>query len=255
MMRSQVRKTGGMFFDLDDVKFIIDPGPGALVHAHALDLKPDKWNGIFLSHFHVDNCSDANTLIDCMKDPFLVAEQHCILPREKLKERLEYYPRITEYHSNIVKYLHPVKDKDSVAIGNMKISIAKAEHIAPAVGFMIKHPKIAIAYPGDGYYYDGQEKAYEGCDILILNVLVPKGENPDKKKHMSVDDAIKFLRAMKTKPKLAILQHLSFWMLRNNVFRQAKILQDATKTKVLIAEDFMELDLETLKTKILKVKV
>jgi len=254
MMHTQVRKTGGLFFDLDDVEFIIDPGPGALVHAHSLKLKPEAWNGVFVSHLHPDNCSDANVLLDGMKESFLVAEQHCILPKEKLKSRMDYYPCISVYHQKLVKYLYPVKHNDFVNIKNLEITVAKSNHSDPTVGFLIKHPKITIGYPADGFYYSGQEKHYEGCDLLILNVLVPKGEKPDEEKHMSVDDAIKFVKGMSAKPKLIVVQHLSFWMLRNNIWKQTKIIQDATKIRTIHAEDFMEVDLETFETKILKAK-
>jgi ribonuclease BN (tRNA processing enzyme) len=255
MMQAQVRKTGGLFFDLDDVKFILDPGPGALVHAHALDLQPDKWNGILLSHLHVDNSSDVNVLLDGMTNPFLVAEEHCILPKEKLKEKKsDYYPCVTAYHQKLVKELHPVKHGDTAKIGSLEIKAFRAVHTDPAVGFLIKHGKITIGYPADTCYYKGQEKHYEGCDVMIFNILVPKGQKPDMQKHMAVDDAITFIRAMQNKPKLIVMQHLSFWMMRSNLFKQAKILKDATKIEVLVPEDFMELDLGNFSTKILKPK-
>jgi ribonuclease BN (tRNA processing enzyme) len=253
MMQSQVRKTGGIFFDLEGAKFIVDPGPGSLVHAHSLKLEPEKWNGVMLSHYHVDNACDSNALLDGMKDPFLVAEEHCILPREKFKKKFNYYPCITPYHQKLVKQLHPVKNSDSVSVGSMKVTAVKAVHDDPCVGFVIKHPKITVGYAADGIYYKGQEKAYEGCDVLILNVIVPKGQKPEINKHMSVDGAIEFVRSMEKKPKLIVVHHLSFWMLRSNIFKQIKIIQDATKVRTINSEDFMELDLEKLTTRILSI--
>lgn len=260
VMQAQVRRTGGLFFDLDDVKFIVDPGPGALVHAHALGLNPDKWNGVFVSHLHPDNCSDANVLLDGMKEPFLVAEEHCVLPMEKLKSKrngkknFHWYPIVSYYHQNFAKHLHPVKHKDVVNVAGLAVNVYKSLHYDPTVGFFIKHQKIKIGYPADGPYYKGQEKHYDGCDVLILNILIPKGKKPLERKHMSVDDAIRFVNGMKSKPKVVIMQHFSFWMLRSNIWKQSKILQDATKVRVIHAEDFMEVDLKTFETRILKPK-
>ncbi len=255
VMFSQVRKTGGLFFDLDDVRFIIDPGPGALVHAQNMGLKPDKWNGIFISHLHPDNCSDANVLIDGMKEPFLVAEEHCMLPMDKIKgrkgKRFKWYPVVSYYHQNLVKQPHPVKHKDKVKVNNMEICAFRSDHYDPTVGFMINHPKIKIGYPADGPYYKGHEKYYDGCDVLVLNILVPKGKKPMERKHMSIDEAILLVNRMKNKPRAIVMQHFSFWMMRSNLWKQAKILQDATKVKVINAEDFMEVDLETFETKML----
>ena len=73
VMFSQSRKTGGLFFDLG-TKFIVDPGPGSLVHAVALGLQPEKWNGVVLSHYHIDHSTDANVFLDGLKEPFLIAE-------------------------------------------------------------------------------------------------------------------------------------------------------------------------------------
>lgn len=253
VMFTQVRKTGGLFFDLDDVKFVIDPGPGALIYSQALKLKPEKWDGIFLSHLHVDNSADANVLLDGMESSFLVAEQHCILPKEKTKDKtFDYFPCITHYHQEKVKDLYPVKSGDNIKVRGMEITAVKSDHSCPTTGFVINHPKIKLGYLADGYYYRGQERHFEGCDIIIFNILVPKGQEPDEVRHMSIDDAIVFLKAMNKKPKLAIIQHFSFWMIRNNLFKQRKILEDATKVRTIDAEDFMELDLEKFTTKVLK---
>jgi ribonuclease BN (tRNA processing enzyme) len=265
VMFSQVRATGGLLFDLDDVKFIIDPGPGSLVNARALGLDVGKWNGVLVSHLHPDNCSDANVLLDGMKEPFVVAEEHCILPMGKIKSKnkakprggakgFQWYPVISYYHQNNAESVHAVKHRDRIKVRNLEIEAYHSEHYDPTVGFVVAHPKIKIGYPADGPYYAGQEKHYDGCDVLILNVLVPKGKKPVERKHMSVDDAIKLVNGMQKKPRLIVMQHFSFWILRNNVWKQAKILQDATKVRVLHAEDFMELDLGNFNTNILKKK-
>lgn len=123
-----------------------------------------------------------------------------------------------------------------------------SEHYDPTVGFVIKHPKIKIGYTSDGCYYPGQENYYNGCDILILNVLVPKGKESITKKHMSIDDAIKLIKAIEKKPRLVVVQHFSFWMLQNNIFKQVKILKDTAKIPVIQAEDSMGIDMETLKS-------
>jgi ribonuclease BN (tRNA processing enzyme) len=243
MMSSQVRKTGGMFFDMDDVRFILDPGPGSLVNARSVKLTPEKWDGILLSHLHIDHCTDANVYIDCMKEPVVVAGESCIVPKKGRS-----YPCITQHHQKMAKVLKPMKHKDTAMIGPAQVTAYESKHYDSVVGFRIKHPKITIGYPSDGIYYAGQEKFYEGCDVLILNILIPKGMEPDRKVHMSIDDAIRLVRAMEKKPRLIF----SFWMFQNNISKQAKILQDATKVPVIHAEDFMEIDLSTMKSRILK---
>lgn len=258
---SQVRKTGGIFVELDGLKFIIDPGPGSLIFSRFLGLEPEKWDGILLSHYHIDQSSDANALIDGMKDPapvgeevakeiFLIAEEHCI----RMKKDLDEYPRISKFHQKLVKTLHAVRPGEVISLGKIKVKTTKTEHGAPNVGFMISG-SLRIGYPSDGIYFSGQEKYFDGCDILILNVPVPKGGESRLKVYMSVDDAIRLVKSINNKPKLVVLTHFSPWMLRSNLFKQAKIMQDATGVKTIFAEDFMEVNISNFQTRILALKI
>jgi ribonuclease BN (tRNA processing enzyme) len=235
VMLAQARKTGGIFAELVGKKFIIDPGPGALVNAREIKLNPESWNGLLLSHLHPDNASDANALLDGMKEPFIVAEEHCLKPSK------EYYPVVSKYHQKKAN-VYAVKAGDKVKIDDLDILVTKADHYDPTVGFVIKGSK-TIGYAADGTYYRGQEKYFSDCDLLILNVLVPSGKKSEPHRHMSVEDAIAMVKRIKKKPKLAVIQHFSFWMLRANVYAQAKIIEKETGIKTIAAEDFMKLDL------------
>ncbi len=243
MMIAQVRKTGGLFFDMGKTKFIVDPGPGALVHAVNLGLRPDTWKGLLLSHFHIDHSADANALLDGLKDPFLVAEEHCF-PDYKGKEK-GIFRCIAPYHVEKSKS-YSVKPGDKVKINQIEFQAIKADHYDPVVGFRISGEGFDVGYTSDGAYYKGMEKYYDGCKILIINVVIPKGGEAKRSGYMSVDGIITLLRAMEKKPQLVILTHFSFWFMRSNLWKQEKIIQDATKVKTIHAEDFMALDLETL---------
>ncbi len=248
VMFTQARKTGGIYFELGK-RFILDPGPGSLVYSQKLGLKPEKWDGMLVSHKHPDHCTDADALIDGMardRRPFLVAEEHCLEPKDGM------YPCISEYHKRISD-TRAVKPGERVEIDSMEIAVNKADHYSPTVGFTFFCDNLRVGYASDGAYYKGQEKGYEGCSILILNVLTPKHRRLTKR-HMSTEEAIELVNKMKKKPELVIITHFSFWMLRANVWAQAKLLEKATGVKAIPAEDFMELDLETLKTRKLRAK-
>lgn len=260
MMIAQVRKTGGIFFDLDKTKFILDPGPGSLVHAVALGLSPEKWNGVLLSHLHPDHAADVNAYLDGIPNPFLVAEEHCLIEKKKLergkekKSDFDYFPCVTAYHQEKSR-THPVKDGSVVEVDGLKISAFRAAHYIPVVGFRIKGERpdskgivqqFDIGYTSDGEYYKGMEKRYDGCKVLIINVVIPKGGEAKRPGYMSVDGIITMLKAMKERPQLVILTHFSFWFMRSNLWKQEKIIQDATKVRTIHAEDFMSVNLETL---------
>jgi len=268
MMFHQTRRSGGLYFEFDEAgrdfkgkkdpfKFILDPGPGALIFSHALGLRPDELNGVVLTHYHTDHSSDANALLDGMNKPFLIAEEHCIKTKNELKSKKkdEHIPCISLYHRDNVKNLHAVKHGQIIKLESVKFYAAKTKHYAPTVGYKIKTDKYTIGYVGDGAYYSGQEKFYEGCDVLILNVLVPKGMDRWKDIHMNVDDAINLVKNINDKPRLIIVQHLTALMLRSNIFRQCKLIKDATKVETIHADDFMQLNLRDLTIKKYNVKI
>lgn len=245
---SQVRATGGLHLLLDNISILIDPGPGSLVWLRNMKLKEPEL--LLLSHLHIDHSSDVNIYLDGMKNPRIIAEKHCLEFSEK------YYPCLSKYHQNIAKFIKSVEGGEVISgeemklkKGDIKILAIKSEHHAPCVGFKIIGSK-SIGYPSDGIYYEGQENNFENCDLIIFNVLIPYDFNRDnsEKKHMSVKDVINFLNSMKgeAKPKLAVLHHFSFNMLRSNVYKQSKIVEEKTKIKTIPARDFMQIDLDTL---------
>ncbi|MBI4895997.1 MAG: MBL fold metallo-hydrolase [Candidatus Aenigmarchaeota archaeon] len=258
VMTDQLRKTGGLFFEIennttDPLRFSLDPGPGALVHAVSLGLRHDKWDGVVLTHFHPDHATDANALLDGMEKPFLIAEEHCLIEANKLKGTFkDYVPCIFPYHQEKANPCKPVKDKDTITIRGVEFSAHKAKHDVPTMGYRITAKGVDIGYPGDGEYYQGQQSHYDGCRVLILNTLIPKGKTVHINKHMSVDEAITFVNQMSLKPQLIVFNHLSHWMLRGNLWKQTRIMEEATGVKTIAADDFMELDLTTLKTRKLR---
>ena len=54
MVTRQLRASGGIWFELDDAKFLLDPGPGSLVKCLTSRPKKDPLtlDGIILSHRH-----------------------------------------------------------------------------------------------------------------------------------------------------------------------------------------------------------
>lgn len=270
VMSTQERKTGGMYFEYDGLKFILDPGPGSLVNSRMIGLEPDKWDGVLLSHMHPDHSTDVNVYLDGMvrnlnltpknrdeeieklskadaKKPFLITEETCV----KLTEK--FYPCVSKYHQSLSR-VSILKADESKTIGSVKFTAVRADHYAPTIGFTIEGTR-KIGYSSDGTYYSGQEKAFEGCDLLILNVLVPKGSDSEKGWHMSVDEAMNLVNKIKQKPKIVVLQHLSLWMIRSNLFKQCKIMTDTTKIKTIAADDFLEINLDNLNERnVLKTK-
>lgn len=242
MVFSQERKSGGLLLELDGKRLLVDPGPGSLVHMQSLKLSPEKLDAVLLSHIHLDHSTDANAVLDGMEKPLLVAEEHCV----RKKPDFDDWPRVSKYHQKKAQ-VFAVSPDTGASVGSIRIDATKTNHTCPCVGFVVGG-SVRIGYASDGVYFKGQEKYFEGCDVLVLNVHVPKGHE-SMEKYMSVDDAVLFLRALRKKPRLIVITHISQFMIRANLWRQIKIISESTGCNVMFAEDFMELDLNSLETK------
>lgn len=242
MVFSQERRSGGMLLELDGKRIAIDPGPGSLVNMQQLKLQPEKIDAVMVSHTHVDHCSDANILLDGIEKPVVVAEEHCV----RKKADYDEWPKISRHHQKKSEVFALNADQ-SAQIGSLGITATKANHSCPCIGFVITGSR-KIGYASDGIYYKGQEKYFDGCDLLVLNIHLPKGSEIVGK-YMSVDDAILLLKAMKKKPALTVISHISTLMVRANLWRQVKIIQESTGASVIFAEDFMEIDLDNVQAK------
>ena len=86
---------------------------------------------------------------------------------------------------------------------------------------------------------------------MVVNTAVPMGSeisasNKFPKHHMSIKDLITLLKNMEQKPRLTIIDRLSGFMIRANIWKQVKIAQDAAKCRIISSEDSMEIDLDDL---------
>ncbi len=232
-MLKQTIKTSSLYFELDRLKFILDPGPGTIVNANNLKINLLELNGLIVTHPHPDHYADANCLIDSLrkKGTFLIAGKKCLF------ESNPYYPCINKFQQTIPEKTFAVEHKDKIKINNITFEAIKNNHLDCGLGMKILGKK-RIGYVGDGDIR-GLEEFYKNMDILIFNVLIPHGKPTIQNLHTSVDNVIEFLRI--TKPRKAVIQHFSEEMIKANVEKQAKIIQEASGIEVAAAKDGMSL--------------
>jgi ribonuclease BN (tRNA processing enzyme) len=239
-MIAQLVPTNSIYVELDDLNFLIDPGPGTLINAKIHDVNLLNLNGVFVSHLHQDHSGDANVAVTALgkNDPsFLVAEEHCLMESDK------YYPCIGKWQQAIPHKLVPIEPGEHTEVGSLKVKAVECRHYDPCVGFVIQGSK-TLGYLGDGAYYENQEKEYDKCDVLIFNVMDPRGFERVPY-HMSVDGVIEILNQIK--PKTSFITHYSYQMLRANPIDQAKIIEDETGVKTEAAMPGLEINLDNFK--------
>jgi len=239
-MITQKRRTGGIRILSDKLNVHLDPGPGALVYSLQKGLDPQKIGAILVSHSHPDHANDAGVLIEAMshgtrKKRGLLAAAHSVLFGSDVCER-----SITNYHQKMPEKVVDVRPRTEFEVGDLEIQATRARHSDPdAVGFRFRTRDYGdLAYTSDSEYFDGLDKYYEGVRLLLLCVLRPSGR--PLKGHMTTDDALKIVEAVK--PEMAIMTHFGMEM----IFKartEAQIIEKRTGIPTKPAADGMRVSL------------
>jgi len=229
----QIRKSGGIWFHLGGKTFVIDPGPGALIHALKNKINISKVDGIFLSHRHLDHCADINSVMESM----VISSKHSkylLAPSAALDED----PVVLQYNRDKFNILY-LKEYTDYYIDGLTISTKLTHlHTTPTFGAVFKSNNYSFAYIADTLYTDRLAIDYK-ADVVIVNTVF-KNQMPGFM-HLSANDMYAFLEIFK--PKLLILTHFGMGFLNENPYALANEISQKTKTKVVAAWDNMVLNL------------
>ncbi|MBW2965848.1 hypothetical protein KY342_01955 [Candidatus Woesearchaeota archaeon] len=233
----QIRSSGGIILKTDDLQFHIDPGPGALVNATKNDINIRANTAVFVSSAHINHCNDVNAVVDTMtyggldKRGVLVSNQTVVNGTEKIK------PYLTDFHRNCLERIIVLSPGQKLAIEDVEVDaiFTKNSFDKNAIGFKFYTPDIVLGYMSNTEYSKELIKEYQGCDILILNVLNPGEEKAEGS--LNTYEAKKLI--VKINPKLAILQHFGVRMIKADPLYEAREIQKLTGIQVLSAKDGM----------------
>ena len=238
VVTKQLRKSGGIYLNLDNTKVLIDPGPGSLIRClnSKPKIMPHELDGIILTHRHIDHSNDINIMIEAMTNGGFNKKGIVFAPDDSLKND----PVILMYLRDYLNKIEILKEKKNYSIGNIRFETpVKHLHGVETYGLNIFGEKNKISIISDTKYFNGLEKFYNG-DILIINVVLL--ENHDNIMHLSIEDAEKIIRI--NKPKLSIITHFGMNVIRNKPWEIANIISQNTKTKVIAASDGMSINID-----------
>jgi len=243
----QLRSTAGIYAELAGQKIYLDPGPGALVKSCAQKISLQKLDAILVSHNHIDHTNDAAVLLEAMthgtreKRGILAAPTSVLEGEDKA---------ISFYHQGLAEKKLTLKPGDEFNIDKLKITVTPTEHTDKAgIGFIF-HAEKTISYLSDTNYTKKVSQHHKDSDIIILNCVYLKWDeskaNGYEKKHMDVDDCIKFITDIK--PKVAILNHFGMGIIRYGAWKIAEDIEKKTGIRTVAANDNQIFDLENGKT-------
>jgi phosphoribosyl 1,2-cyclic phosphodiesterase len=233
---NQMRKSGGFWLKLDDVNILHDPGPGSLVMAHKLGLRPRDLDAIILSHRHIDHSNDVNVMTEAMTGGGFNPRGRLIVP----SDCLDPDPVILQYVRPFVEINEITKGMEvTIKEVNLKFPI-KNLHPVDTYGVIYTFKSGRLGYIPDTEYFPELVQAYGGVDYLIINVVRMK---TDKRiRHLNMYEASELIG--KIRPQKAILTHFGLQVLKSFPERQSRLISEKTGVEVIAAHDGMTVDFD-----------
>jgi len=237
----QARSTGGFLIEHGDSRIHVDPGPGALTNMCQIGYDLRKTDAIIVSHCHPDHYSDAQVVIEGMTYGGWRRRGEVYGSVSVMEGYKGLGPMMSDYHKGLPERTFVLRPGDEYDIAGLKTRIMKADHSDPTnIGFKFETEFGTISYVSDTYYSDEIAEQYKGTRVLLLPITTPSGNRING--HLCTDDAIPFLNIVK--PELCIFIHLGIVILKQDPYKQAKMVEDATGIRTIVGEDLMTLDVK-----------
>ncbi|HEC89865.1 MAG TPA: MBL fold metallo-hydrolase, partial [Thermoplasmatales archaeon] len=223
----QVRRSGGLWLDLEDVKILFDPGPGSLVRCLSSKpkLDPRHLDAIILSHRHIDHSNDVNIMIEAMTNGGNKKRGILFAPSDALDED----PVVLYHFREHLERIERLRKSGEYKIRDLSFKTpVKHIHSVETYGFNFYTRENVISIITDTKYFDGLEKFYPG-NILILNVVLLKSK--DHILHLSLEDAERIIE--NNQPEVAVLTHFGMTMIKAKPWKLAEDLSKKIGVKVV----------------------
>lgn len=232
------RGSSGYLLRSAGLDVLLDCGNGSvwkLGKAGANHLEIDH---VFITHFHPDHTSDLIPLLFATRYPY----------GEKRKKLLRIWgPEgfggfADKLRSAYGAWVEP--DLVEIAeigsgrtLGGLAIETFRTAHTENSVGYAIRSEGKKIVYTGDTGYFAGLQKLAREADLFITECALPDTEK--MKVHMTPSDIAKILRG--AAPAKIVLSHLYSSMDGINLPEEIRKLSANTTTRIIVAEDMMEI--------------
>jgi len=234
VVNKQIRSSGGIILQLEDIQFHLDPGPGSLVKAKDYGINPHHTTVVLISQKGIIRCNDLNVVIDAMTHSGIEHRGLILGSKSVLQGTDGDHPFLTRYHQSLVERIMPLEKNHKVGLELIEINAIPTKHSdETAIGFKFFCPKFTLSYSGDTELTAELLESLVGTDILILNVL-----NPGKKKSdnsLNTQDVIKIVSHVQ--PKLAILTSFGLDMIKADPLEEAREVQRVTGIQTICAQD------------------
>ena len=243
IVSTQMISTAGFVMMLDGKQVFVDPGPGALLRSKLCGVQASRTDIIFVSHHHLDHANDVNAIIDAMTLGGINQKGVLIGTSTLINGTENESPMLNKAYQKYLKECFALKPGDKLKVGDLNFTAAQTQHECENLGFVIDTKSGKIGYTSDTAPFEGLAKQYEGCDLLIVNVLKPGSQK--WKTHLCSDDVVSILKEVK--PKLAVIRGYGAKMVKAHPTYEAREIQKRSGVQTVAAYDGMRLDLDFAK--------
>lgn len=238
MVASQVLASGGIWLEMDGTQIMVDPGPGAIVHATQRKLNPEKLSAIIMSHRHLDHSADANIMVEAMIRGGFRPHGRLLAP----SDALNYEPVVYSYLKPLLDSVDLLEAGKSYAINGVTVTTpVRHIHGVETYGMIFRTATHSVAYIADTKFFPELGRAYSG-KVLIINALMTNRDWPVD--HLSVYDAERLITEIK--PEVAIMTHFGMRLWQTGPNKVASEVAAHTGSRVIAARDGMQFDLNRL---------
>ncbi len=231
----QSRATGGVIFNTSEEQIHIDPGPGALLRAKEYDVNLWNTSVVCLTHKHFDHVNDAPAVLEILrmkkKKGVLLASKSCFE---------EIVPKHLKDEISIVVLKRGSKVKIN---NNLMVEATGTKHgDSDGIGLKFKTINYGISFVSDTGYYADLSKEHKDSDILVINLMKPKGYESEK--HLCYSGAKRLLQEVK--PRACVITHFGIKALKSGPLDLARELERETGIRTVAATDGAKMSIQNL---------
>lgn len=234
------RVQSGILVEADDFTILIDVGSGVLHRLTQLEFDIIKLDAVFISHFHIDHCSD-----------FLTLFQSLWLSGYDKPLQLYAPPNVTEWSRGVRDIAFPylreklglgiqkLKANDLVYLGPFTIATCPTTHGSmQTLAFKVEESDYSFVFSSDTAPCNEVAELATGTDVLVhechwLDGNLPEGVHTSPS---GLSDVVE-----KANPSRLILNHMTPQILANPE-KVVTSIQRRTKATISVGHDLMQFE-------------
>ena len=116
VVSKQLRLSGGIVMQIEDLQFHIDPGPGSLIAARQAGVNLAHTTAVFVTHNHINHCNDLNVVIEALTHGGIEHRGILLASKSVLHTTENSHPFLTQHHQNLLEKIIVMEQKERLVL-------------------------------------------------------------------------------------------------------------------------------------------